>query len=60
MIRSDLLNVKTVAIDTLSIESCTRGPKAGFVVHKTFLDGDMYRTRPLLGPESPSWKICVI
>jgi kynurenine formamidase len=48
MIRSDLLNVKAVAIDTLSIESCTRGPKSGFVVHKSLLDGSMYRTRPLL------------
>ena len=48
MIRTDLLNVKAVAIDTLSIESCTRGPKAGFAVHKTLLDGDLYRTRPLL------------
>ena len=48
MIRTDLLNVKAVAIDTLSIESCTRGPKSGFAVHKTLLDGEMYRTRPLL------------
>jgi kynurenine formamidase len=48
IIRTDLLNVKAVAIDTLSIESCTRGPKTGFVVHKTLLDGGMYRTRPLL------------
>jgi len=48
LIRTDLLNVKAVAIDTLSIESCTRGPKSGFVVHKTLLDGEMYRTRPLL------------
>ena len=48
MIRTDLLNVTAVAIDTLSIESCTRGPKTGFVVHKTLLDGSLYRTRPLL------------
>jgi arylformamidase len=48
LIRTDLLNVKAVAIDTLSIESCTRGPKSGFVVHKTLLDGEMYQTRPLL------------
>lgn len=48
LIRTELLNIKAVAIDTLSIESCTLGPQSGFVVHKTLLDGDMYRVRPLL------------
>ncbi|MGA2614360.1 MAG: cyclase family protein [Spirochaetia bacterium] len=48
MIRTGLLNVKAVAIDTLSIESCTQGPASDFVVHKTLLDGNAYATRPLL------------
>jgi arylformamidase len=48
MIRTELLNLKAVAIDTLSVESCTQEPKSSFVVHKTLLDGDMYKTRPLL------------
>jgi arylformamidase len=47
-IRTKLLNIKAVAIDTLSIESCIQGPKKDFVVHKTLLDGDLYSTRPLL------------
>lgn len=48
LIRVELLNVKAVAIDTLSIESCIQGPKYDFVVHKTLLDGDLFSTRPLL------------
>jgi kynurenine formamidase len=47
-IRTELINVKAVAIDTLSIESPTSGPAEHFKVHKTFLDGDLYETRPLL------------
>ncbi len=47
-IRTELLNVKAVAIDTLSIESAVLGPKQSFEVHKTFMDGDLYPTRPLL------------
>jgi kynurenine formamidase len=47
-IRTELLNVKAVAIDTLSIESCVLGPKLDFIVHKTLLDGDLFSTRPLL------------
>lgn len=47
-IRNELLNVKAVAIDVLSIESATLGPKTNFQVHKTLLDGDLYDTRPLL------------
>jgi arylformamidase len=47
-IRTELLNVKAVAIDTLSIESALEGPSASFKVHKTLLDGDLYNTRPLL------------
>ncbi len=51
-IRTELLNVKAVAIDTLSIESVTLGPKTNFQVHKTLLDGELYNTRPLLIYES--------
>jgi kynurenine formamidase len=47
-IRTELLNVKAVAIDVLSIESAILGPKNNFRVHKTLLDGDLYNTRPLL------------
>lgn len=47
-IRTDLLQVKAVAIDVLSIESAILGPKTDFKVHKTLLDGDIYHTRPLL------------
>jgi arylformamidase len=47
-IRTELINVKAVAIDTLSIESATRGPAEDFKVHKTLLDGDLFKTRPLL------------
>jgi arylformamidase len=47
-IRTELLHVKAVAIDTLSIESCVLGPEKDFAVHKTLLDGDLYPTRPLL------------
>jgi len=47
-IRTELLNVKAVAIDTLSIESCVQGPKLDFIVHKSLLAGDLYATRPLL------------
>ena len=47
-IRTELLNVKAVAIDVLSIESSIFGPKTNFKVHKTLLDGDLYNTRPLL------------
>ena len=47
-IRNELLNIKAVAIDVLSIESAVLGPKDNFKVHKTLLDGDLYDTRPLL------------
>jgi arylformamidase len=47
-IRAELLNLKAVAIDTLSIESCVMGPKLNFIVHKTLLDGDLFSTRSLL------------
>lgn len=47
-IRNQLLNVMAVAIDVLSIESAIWGPKTGFKVHKTLLDGDLYHARPLL------------
>ena len=48
MLRTELPNLKAVAIDTLSIESCVQGPKSDFKVHKTLLDGDLYPDRPLL------------
>lgn len=47
-IRTELLNLKAVAIDTLSIESATIAPSTAFKVHRTFLDGSLYDTRPLL------------
>lgn len=47
-IRTELLNVKAVAIDVLSIESAIIGPKTDFKVHKTLLDGALYHTRPVL------------
>lgn len=47
-IRTELLNVKAVAIDVLSIESAVLGPKEGFKVHKTLLDSDWFNVRPLL------------
>jgi len=47
-IRTELLNIKAIAIDTPSIESATLAPKTGRIVHKTLLDGDLYLTRPLL------------
>ena len=47
-IRTELLNVQAVGIDTLSIESATGGPANHFKVHKTLLDSDLYNTRPLL------------
>ena len=47
-IRTELLNVKAIAIDTSSIESATLAPKTGRIVHRTLLDGDLYHTRPLL------------
>jgi arylformamidase len=48
LIRTELLQVKAVAIDTLSIESCVWGSRTDFQVHKTLLDSDRYATRPLL------------
>jgi len=47
-IRTELLNIKAVAIDTLSIESAIGGPAENFKVHKTLLDVNLYKTRPLL------------
>lgn len=47
-IRTELINVKAVAIDVLSIESAVLGLKTNFKVHKTLLDGGLYHTRPLL------------
>jgi arylformamidase len=47
-IRTELLNIKAVAIDTLSIESYIGGPKYNFIVHKSLLDSDLFSTRPLL------------
>ena len=37
-IRSQLPNIKAVAIDTLSIENLTLGKTNGFLTHKAFLD----------------------
>jgi arylformamidase len=48
LIRTELLQVKAVAIDTLSIESSRLGPLHNFPVHKTLLDGNLFATRPVL------------
>jgi kynurenine formamidase len=48
MIRTELLNVKAVAIDTLSIESATMGGKTDFAVHKALLDGSLHPERSIL------------
>jgi arylformamidase len=48
LIREELLNVKAVAIDSLSIESSTQGPLQDFAVHKTLLSSDKFKTRPVL------------
>jgi arylformamidase len=47
-IRAKLLNLKALAIDTLSIESCVEGPKLKMIVHKSLLANDLFQTRPLL------------
>jgi arylformamidase len=47
-IRTELTNLKAVAIDTLSIESATMAPRTDFRVHKTLLDGSMFDTRTLI------------
>lgn len=47
-IRTELLNLKAIAIDTSSIESPSMAPKTNRIVHRTLLDGDLYNTRPLL------------
>jgi arylformamidase len=47
-IRTELLNLKAVAIDTLSIESATMAPETNFKVHRTFLNCSLYDTRPLI------------
>lgn len=47
-LRDEVLNIKAVAIDTLSIESCVDGPKTDFQVHKMLLASDIHSTRPLL------------
>ena len=47
-IRTQLLNLKAIAIDTLSIESGVLGAKLNNIIHRTLLDGDLYKTRPLL------------
>jgi kynurenine formamidase len=48
LIRNELLNIKAVAIDTLSIESCRLGPQQNFPIHKTLLDSEIYQTRTVL------------
>jgi arylformamidase len=48
LIREELLNLKAIAIDSLSIESSKLGPVQNNIVHKTLLAGDIYTTRPVL------------
>lgn len=47
-IRNELLNVKAVAIDTLSIESAILGPANNFPVHKALLDSEVSSERTVL------------
>ena len=47
-IRNRLLNLKAVAIDTLSIESSTLAQESNFRVHRTLLDESLYDTRPVI------------
>lgn len=48
LIRTELLNVKAIAIDSLSVESCTLGPQQDYIIHKTLLASNIYTTRPVL------------
>jgi kynurenine formamidase len=50
-IRTELLQVKAVAIDTLSVENPLQGPRSNFGVHKTLLDGELHKVRPVLAFE---------
>ncbi len=47
-IRTELLNVKAVAIDSLSIESAVLGAVNGFSVHRTLLDPGVSEARPVI------------
>jgi Predicted metal-dependent hydrolase len=47
-IRQELLNVKAVAIDTLSIENIQQGMKNGFRTHNAFLNPNKFSQRTLL------------
>jgi len=47
-IRNDLLNVKAIGIDTLSIESAVHGPEQDFPVHKILLSHTCSKERPLV------------
>ncbi len=48
LIREELLNVKAIAIDSLSVESCTLGPQQDYIIHKTLLASNTYTSRPVL------------
>lgn len=48
LIREDLLNLKAIAIDTLSVESSTLGPLQNNIVHKTLLASNIHANRPVL------------
>ncbi|MCK9482209.1 MAG: cyclase family protein [Bacteroidia bacterium] len=48
LIRDELLNLKAIAIDTLSIESAVDGPLLDFQVHKTLLNHKYSDKRPLV------------
>lgn len=47
-IRQELINVKAVAIDTLSIENIQQGIKNGFRTHNAFLNPDKFPQRTIL------------
>ena len=47
-VRNELLNVKALAIDTLSIESAIGGPANNFPVHRSLLDGKRSKERTLI------------
>lgn len=47
-IRTELLNIKAVAIDTLTIEDLAAGSENGYRVHNGFLDSEKFSTRTIL------------
>lgn len=47
-IREKLININAIAIDVISIESMANSPLTKNIVHRTLLEKNLYKTRPLL------------